>query len=78
VAVLAAKFRLVLAVLAARFGGRFCGPDGPVATFGNSAETRINQSGDVSKHSVISCNGVICKDLMHLVESVVEFAAEVC
>jgi len=54
VAVLAAKFRLGLTVLAARFGGRFCGPDGPVATFGNVFLPRLELIRAVTFRSIRS------------------------
>ena len=41
-----------------------------------SADTRCNKSGDVVKQAVFSCCCFICKDIVQIIESAVEFAAD--
>ena len=53
-AVLAAKFGLGFTVLAARFEGRFCGPDGPMATFENVFVPRLELNRAVTFRSIRS------------------------
>ena len=51
---LAAKFRLGLTVLAARFEDRFCGPGGPVVTFGDVFLPRLDVIRAVTFRSIRS------------------------